>query len=221
MKEYVMIERKKRRIVENLFQKGVMLMIAEIAREKLEKIKEKLDSGVVHSMVRRIGYQKVTVMGGKDGKSYLPTLTGSLGKTDLNIDFTHCPGGGYIIDIEAKVRCPFKLVLTYENVETKSGKFRSSSPIPIQEIEIGVKEFDDTFFIETLEEKPVREFLGSEESRKSISDLGQFDRLVFQYKYLKILYYQEKLEDLDPEWVVDKIKMLSQIGENLAKLVKK
>lgn len=196
-------------------------MIAETAKEKLEKIREKLNSGTVHSMVRRIGYEKVTVMGGKDGRSFLPSLTGMFENIDVNIDFTPCPGGGFLLDIETKAACPFKLVLTFENIEAKSGKFRGSSPIPIQEIEIGVKEFDGTFFIETLEEKPVRQFLGEEENRKLIFDVGQFDRFVFQYKYLKLLFYLEKMEDLDADWVLDKLKILSIISRKLKDLLKK
>ena len=196
-------------------------MIAEVAKEKLERIREKLSSGTVHSMVRRVGYEKVTVMGGKDGKSFLPSLTGMFENIDVNIDFTPCPEGGFLLDIETKVACPFKLVLTFENVEAKSGKFRGSSPIPIQEIEIGIKKFDETFFIETLEEKPVREFLGNEENRKIIFDLGQFDRFVFQYKYLKLLFYIDKMENLDENWVLEKLKILSVISEKLKDLVKK
>jgi len=196
-------------------------MIAEIAKKKLEEIRNKLDEGKVHSMVRRVGYQKVTIMGGKDGKSHLPSLSGIFGHTDIYVDFTPYPEGGFLFDVEAKALCPFKLVLTFENVETKSGKFRGSSPIPIQEIEIDVKEFDDMYFIETLEEEPVRKFLGVEENRKMIVDLGKFDRFVFQYKYLKTLYYVEKMEDLDVDWAFDKIKILVNIGKALKILRKK
>jgi hypothetical protein len=192
-------------------------MIAEIARQKLESLKEKLDSGVVRSLVKRIGYQKIAVLGEDDGQSPFPALTGMLKQREINVDFSQYPEGGSLLDVEIKVDCPFKLVLTIENKEIKSSRFKSAGSIPIQEIEIGVKEFDDKYFIETLEEKPVREFLSLEENRHLINELGDFDRLSFQYKYLKLIYFIEDLEKLDLEWFFTMIKNLREIGDRLCK----
>jgi len=192
-------------------------MISEIARQKLELLKEKLDSGTVHSLVKRIGYQKVAVIGEDDGQAPLPTLTGLLKQKEINVDFCPYPEGGYLLDVEIKVDCPFKLVLTIENAEIRSSKFKSAGAIPIQEIEIDVKEFDDRYFIETLEENSVREFLAREENRNLINELGDFDRLSFQYKYLKLIYFIEDLEKLDLDWFSSKIKTLREIGDRLSK----
>ncbi|MCE1248847.1 MAG: hypothetical protein LWY06_19590 [Firmicutes bacterium] len=192
-------------------------MITEIAKQKLEALREKLDSGTVRSLVKRIGYQKVAVMGEDDTQGHLLTLTGMLKNKEINVDFSPYPEGGFLLDTEVKVDCPFKLVLTIENTDIKSARFKSAGAIPVQEIEIDVKEFDDRYFIETLEEKPVREFLAKEENRHLINELGDFDRLSFQYKYLKLIYFIENLENLDVEWLFSKIGHLREIGDQLGK----
>lgn len=196
-----------------------MTMIYEATKEKLEQLKDMLSSGAVHSIVKREGYHRITVVGEKENSRLLPTLTGKIGTVDITIDVFPYPEGGFLFNIEAKVQCPFKLTLTHENREIKSLKFKGGSLLPVQEIEIGHQDFDDLYFIETLEEKPVREFLETEENRRLIMDLGDFDRFVFQYKHLKIVYYIESIEKLDLEWAKEKIKILAKLETNLSKLM--
>lgn len=193
-------------------------MIAEIARKKIEQLKSKIDNGTVHSLVRRVGYGRVAEVGEEEGSSHLPTLSGRLNGFNLNFYFSPFPEGGYLLNIEARVICPFKLRLTLEEQETKSDKFKPVYQLPVSEIEIDVKEFDDRYFIETIEEGPVRKFLAIPENRKMIDDFEDFDSLSFQYKHLKLLYYIEKMEELDIDWLFKKVKLITEIGKSLNEL---
>lgn len=193
-------------------------MSTKIAKELLEKLVEKLEKGAVYEITKRVGFDAYAPVQQEQEISPLPTLKGSLNDVMSNLEFIPYPEGGYLLEIEARTNCPFKLVLTLEDHEIKSLKFKGSSTIPVQEIEIDVKKFDDRFFIETLEEEPVRKFLADEETRKLIFDLGEIDRLAFQYKYMKLVYYIEDIAKLEVNWIFDKIDKLSKICKKLEEL---
>lgn len=190
-------------------------MTSEIAIKKLAELITMIDEGSIHKITRRRGSKRVSIMGDKAGTSPLPTLTGNHVEVPLNLDFTPYPEGGHLLNIEVKATCPFKLVLTFEDVEAKSMKFKTATSFPATEITIDDKKFDDMFFVETLEEEAVKEFLSDGETTEAIYKLGQFDRFVFQYKHLKLIYYIEDLEKLDTDWLFEKIDTLIGIVKKL------
>jgi len=193
-------------------------MIAEIARKKFEQLKLKTGNGTVHSLVRRVGYGRVAEVGKEEGLSHLPTFSAQLNGFDLNFYFSPFPEGGYLLNIETRVACPFKLRLTLEEQETKSDKFKPAYQLPVSEIEIGIKEFDDKYFIETIEEEPVRKFLAEPENRKMIDDLGNFDSFSFQYKHLKLIYYIKNIEELNIDQLFRDTELITRIGTKLQEL---
>ncbi|MCD4786042.1 MAG: hypothetical protein K8T10_19655 [Candidatus Eremiobacteraeota bacterium] len=193
-------------------------MSADIARKKFEQLKSKIENGTVHSLVRRVGYGRVAEIGEEEGSSHLPTLSGQLNGFDLNFYFSPYPDGGHLLNIEARIICPFKLRLTLEKQETKSNKFKPVYQLPVSEIEVDVKEFDERYFIETIEEEPVRKFLAIQENRKMIDELEDFDSLSFQYKHLKLLYYLEKIDGLDIDQLFKRIKLMTKMGKVLHEL---
>lgn len=190
-------------------------MISEIATEKLEKLKAKLESGEVHQITRRGGVQMASRMGDKTGSPPMPHLSGVIKGYTLNLDVKPYPDGGFLVDAQISVKCPFKLSITRENADVKSTKFKSAGPVPIQEIEIGVKDFDDRYFIETLEEEQVKKFLSSPDARSLIMDLEDVDALNMQYKCLMVLYYIKDLDEMDTDWLYKKIEILTKIGDQL------
>ena len=162
-----------------------MTIIAETATKKLAELITKLDEGSVHKLTRR-GFRK-SILGDKTGSSPLPTLSGIHNNVEINLDFTPYPEGGYLANIEAKAKCQFKVVFTIEGKEIKSTKFKSSEMIPITEIQVGDKDFDEKYFIETLEQDKVKEFLSNKQVKEDVEKLGNFDRFTFNYKHLKLL----------------------------------
>ncbi len=192
-------------------------MVSEQVKGMLEELVEKMDKGAVYQITKRVGYQKVKIAGTRESAP-LPMLRGTYKGVDFDIEFLPYPEGGFLLEITAQVDCPFKLVLTLENHEIKSIKFKGASVIPVTEIEIGIKEFDDRYFIETLEEDYVKRFLRDEEVRKLIDNLDKIDRLAFQYKYVKLVYYVENLADITVDWIFDKIDKISQIAHKIPKV---
>lgn len=191
-------------------------MIDQIATQKMAELINKLDEGTLHKITSRAGFRK-SVMGDKTGASPLPTLKGIHNETELNLDFTPFPEGGHFANIEVKVLCPFKMVLTLENREVKSMKFKTTYGIAVAEIQIGQKEFDEKFFIETLEIDAVKAFLEDETTRNLIVELGDFDQFTFQYKHLKLVYYVEDMEKMDTETLFRQIDILTRIAARIKK----
>jgi hypothetical protein len=189
-------------------------MSGEIATRKLADLITKLEEGSIHKVSYKHG-MKHSVLGDKGAPSPLPTLKGLHGGVVINLDFSPYPEGGHFVSIEACASCPFKLILSHEGQEVKSMKYKQTHSIPASEIEIGVKDFDDRYFIETLEEEPVRKFLSDGGIRGQIDSLGDFDRLTFQSKHLKLVYYVPDVEKLDSDWLFKMIEILIGLAGKL------
>lgn len=190
-------------------------MSTEVATKKLAELIAKLDEGSVHKIKHKGGIQRISVLGDKGLVSPLPTLEGIHNNTRMNLDLCPYPEGGYMANIEVHEECPFKLVLSLENTEVKSLKFKTARSIPVAEITIGDEDFDKRYLIETLEEDVVTKFLSKKEVRDLISKLGDFDRFTFQSKHMRLVYYVEDLEKLDSEWLFKMIEILVELAKKL------
>jgi hypothetical protein len=189
-------------------------MLTDIVKEKLESLNEKLDSGSINLLTRKPGFPGVSRLGDKQNTAPLPTLSGSVDGIDFSLDFVPFPDGGFLMDIDVHVKSPFRLVMVPENAPSKSLKFKSSGFVgPIQEVNTGIKEIDEKYFMESNDETPVKKYFSGSIIPELINSLGNFDKLTFHDKYVKIIYFIEDLENLDMDWVFKTIKGLTDIAK--------
>ncbi|MFP4497892.1 MAG: hypothetical protein ACLFQV_06725 [Vulcanimicrobiota bacterium] len=188
-------------------------MPVETAKMKLERILSKLDKGEIRELSRHEDYVPTGL--GEHEDMTLPTIQSVYRGKKMVIEFVTYHEGGYLFNIQLTIPSPFKLVLSFEDSEIKSRKFGASSPIPVTEIEIGIKEFDDMYFIETLEEEVTRTFLSKTKVRELIESLERFDHLTFDYRYLKLEYYVKDVQEINEDWVFNKIEIMDLLADLL------
>jgi hypothetical protein len=197
-------------------------MSEKALKEKLDILSGKMDDGSVTYVKRRVetarGIAPKTPQKTQEDKDIqLPIIMGSVDGISFNIELIPYPDGGYILDIGALSGSPFKLEIFLENHEVKSLKFKGTSFgfLPVQELQIGIPEFDDRYFVEATDTESVNVFLGNEETREYIANLGEIDKLSVQSRFTKLNYYVESPDTFDADWAYEKLKTLSTLMKKL------
>ena len=191
-------------------------------KDLLGVLASKMEDGSVAYVKRRVEpgrgiASKMPQAAQSDREVQLPVVMGVVDGINYKVELIPYPDGGYVVDIGALSGSPFKLELFLEDYDVKSLKFKGTSFgfLPVEEIETGIPEFDDKYFVEAMNLETVNIFLQDEETRRSITALGKIDKLSVQSRFTKLNYFLEDSGSFDVDWTYDKIKTLSVLMKKL------
>jgi hypothetical protein len=196
-------------------------MSVALLKEKMADLAGKMENGSVVYVTRRPEAARskrgTNFQSPREDEDLLPTSLGTVAGLSFKTELIPYPDGGYILDISVYAPSPFRLELFLENHEVKSLKFKSSSLCfpPVEEIEIGVPEFDKRYYIEAMDVESVHLFLLNDENRRNITDLGEIDKLSIQPRFVKLNYFIGTAEDFDAQWIYERISSLSALVNSL------